>query len=266
VVRQGGALNRISGSDEVNRDREAAVREGGRIPANGQGQGQGRGRSREDAGQAGARGAPPVVQPPGAVPGEEGLVPEEPPAEPSPDEQGFEPPVEEEPVPDADADPAQPPEPEGAQGGDDQEPDGPVMPAGVRLVPAQSTYRVGDAIVVNVVIENGQNVGSVPFHLRYDPAVVQFAPPATVGPFLGSDGSQPVFLASDVAGGGEVVVGLSRLGGGEGISGSGVLATFQFMAAGPGNAGFAFSGASVKDPMARNLPATFGVVSVQVAP
>jgi hypothetical protein len=60
------------------------------------------------------------------------------------------------------------------------------------------------------------------------------------------------------------VVGISRLGPGPGISGSGVVALFQFQAIAPGDAGFAFTGASLKDPQARNLPVQFVTVPVRV--
>jgi hypothetical protein len=35
---------------------------------------------------------------------------------------------------------------------------------------------------------------------------------------------------------------------------------------GPGDAGFAFTGASVKDPQTRNMPATFASAAVTVEP
>ena len=142
----------------------------------------------------------------------------------------------------------------------------PPPPAVVRLIPSAPAYRVGDRVVVEVRVENGTGVGSVPFHLRYNRQALEFVPPGVQGPFLGSDGTGTVFLANDAAGGGEVVVGLSRLGGGEGVNGSGVLATFQFQAVAPGDCGFAFTGASVKDGMARNLPSTFLTAAVQVQP
>jgi hypothetical protein len=148
----------------------------------------------------------------------------------------------------------------------DEPPAATTGPASVRLVPAKTSYAVGEQIVLNVAMENGGNVGSVPFHLRYTSDVLQFLPPASEGPFMGADGTSTVFLASDVAGGGEVVVGLSRLGGTKGAFGSGVLATFQFMAVAPGDAGFAFTGASVKGPQAGNLPASFSVLPVRVEP
>jgi general secretion pathway protein D len=138
-------------------------------------------------------------------------------------------------------------------------------PATVRLVPSAPSYRVGDRVTVEVRIENATNVGSVPFHLRFNRQVLEFVPPADQGPFLKSDGTNTVFLATD-SGSGEVVVGLSRLGGGEGMSGSGTLATFQFQAINPGDCGFGWSGASVKDPQARNVPASFLTAPVAVGP
>lgn len=142
----------------------------------------------------------------------------------------------------------------------------PVGPATVRLVPSAPSYKVGDRVVVEVRIENAGNVGSVPFHLNYNRQVLEFVGPAMEGPFLGSDGTNTVFLATPTQGGGDLVVGASRLGGGDGVSGSGTVATFQFQAINPGDAGFAFAGASVKDPQARSVTATFLSAPVVVEP
>ena len=119
---------------------------------------------------------------------------------------------------------------------------------------------------MDVLIENAQGVGSVPFHLLYDRQALEWVPPGAEGPFLKSDGVGTVFLANDAAGGGELVVGLSRMGGGEGVSGAGSRATFQFQAVTPGPCGFAFTAATVKDSQARNLPSTFVTAAVQVEP
>jgi hypothetical protein len=146
----------------------------------------------------------------------------------------------------------------------DDSPELPTGPALVRLVPSAAAVQVGDTIVVQVVLDNGTNIGSVPFHLRYNRQVVEFMPPASEGNLLSQDGSNVVFIANDTASGGEIVVGYSRMGGETGITGSGVLATFQFRALNPGDAGFQFTGASVKDPQARNLPAAFQPMSVVV--
>jgi general secretion pathway protein D len=147
---------------------------------------------------------------------------------------------------------------------DEQQP--PSGPAIVSLVPQSTALRVGDMLMVEVVMQNANNVGSTPFHLRYNPQVLQFVSPATEGPLLRMDGANTVFLATPTGGGGELVVGLSRMGAGEGITGTGTLALFQFQAIGPGEAGFAFTGAAVKDPQAVNLPAAFNTAVVQVEP
>jgi hypothetical protein len=81
-----------------------------------------------------------------------------------------------------------------------------------------------------------------------------------------SDGQNAAFLAIDTPPGGEIVVGDSRLGSGDGVSGSGTLMTFQFQAIAPGDAGFAWISASVKDMQARNLPASFLATPVAVEP
>jgi general secretion pathway protein D len=168
---------------------------------------------------------------------------------------GAPPPVQ----PPSDPPPSDPPEV-------DEPSDAPSGPAVVRLVPSRPRYSVGETVVVDVFMENANDVGSVPFHLRYNSQVLQFIPPAEEGGLMRSDGANTVFLAPDTGGGGEIVVGLSRLGGGDGASGTGVLCRFQFIAVAQGDAGFAFTGASVKDPQARDLPAAFSVVSVRVDP
>jgi hypothetical protein len=147
---------------------------------------------------------------------------------------------------------------------DEPEDQPPTAPALVRLVPSKPVYQVGERVVVQVVIDNAQDVGSTPFHLRYNPEVLQFIPPGSEGPFMRSDGANTVFLAADTGGGGEIVVGLSRMGAPEGVSGSGTLAVFEFTAIASGDCGFAFTGATIKDPQALNLPAGFNTASVRV--
>jgi len=154
-------------------------------------------------------------------------------------------------------------EPLGGPVGTDPQASGPAV---VRLLPGAAAYRVGDTVQVQVVVENAQNIGSVPFHLRYNKNVLQFQSPGAEGPFMSSDGTNTVFLAGDMGGGGEIVVGLSRMGAGEGASGSGTLAIFNFLALNPGPCGFGFTGASVKDPQARNLPAAFNTAAIEVQP
>ena len=148
---------------------------------------------------------------------------------------------------------------------DDDERDGPSGPMMVQLVPSQPSYRVGDTVVVDVVVENGENIGSAPFHLRYDRGVLEYLG-ATEGNMLNNDGQGTIFLARDAQGGGEVVIGLSRMGSGNGANGSGTLAQIQFQAMNEGPCGFVFNRAALKDPQAQTLQAVFMAPPVEVAP
>ena len=135
--------------------------------------------------------------------------------------------------------------------------------ASVTLVPSKTIYSVGESVATDMLIFNAMNVGSVPFHLTYNPDVLQFVSGAQ-GTFLNEDGTQTVFFANATID--EVVVGLSRLGGSSGASGDGVLATFEFLATGAGDGGLGFTGASLRDPQAIILPAQFSAVPVEVVP
>jgi hypothetical protein len=139
-----------------------------------------------------------------------------------------------------------------------------VAPARVRLVPSQATYQVGEPIVLEIVIDNARDVGSIAFHLAYDPQVLAFVPPGAEGPFMASDGADTVFLASAIGGGGEIVAGMSRIHAPDGVDGTGTLAVFEFNSIASGDCSFRFSGASVKDPQSRALPAAFNSAPVRV--
>ncbi|MEW5805801.1 MAG: secretin N-terminal domain-containing protein [Acidobacteriota bacterium] len=138
--------------------------------------------------------------------------------------------------------------------------------ARVSIVPSKPTYSIGDTISLSIVIEGASNVGSVPFHLRFNPQVLEFVPPGIEGNFLNADGTSTVFIASESASGGEIIVGISRIGSQTGASGSGTLCVLQFLAVSDGPCSFEFSGQSVKDPKAQNLRATFSSVNLVIQP
>ena len=137
-------------------------------------------------------------------------------------------------------------------------------PAVIGLLLSALIYHIGESVVLEVYIANATNVGTVSFSLRHDPAVVQYVG-AIEGTLMNSDGRQTVFLANPTAGN-EIEVALSRQGGGRGAAGTGLLATMEFLAVGVGDAGFAFTDASVEDPKGRFLPASFNSAPVFVVP
>jgi len=139
--------------------------------------------------------------------------------------------------------------------------------ARVWVLPQSSIVQVGAAVTVAIKIRDARNVGSVPFTLQYDPSILELVSSSPMeGSFLRRDGSPTSFLAkaASPAGGGGVVVGLSRLGGGRGARGQGILCTLTFRARSAGVTPLAFSRASVMDPSAQPLEARFEAATITV--
>ena len=140
----------------------------------------------------------------------------------------------------------------------------PPTPAAVTFSPAGVLAGVGDDFELNVLISKATGVGSVPFHVSYDPKVLQFLPPGKEGGFLKQDGASTIYnaQASTVN---EIFVAMARLGVPTGASGDGILCTLQFRAVSAGTATLAFTEASVLDPTGKVLEATFaGPIQVNV--
>jgi len=161
-----------------------------------------------------------------------------------------------------------PPHPDDPLDEPDAEPEPePIPPALVRARPTSSVFAVDDVVPVVVEILEGTDVGHVPFHLAFDPRVLRFEG-GDEGDFLRTDGSPTVFYATNASSGDAVVVGLSRLGHGPGIDGSGALCVLNFVAIGTGTTQLRFKLAAVKNSGNAPMPSAFesGSVSVVVSP
>jgi general secretion pathway protein D len=127
-------------------------------------------------------------------------------------------------------------------------------PAMVSLNPAFLTVPLGQEFTVSVTIGGASGVGSVPFHLLFDPSYLEFVNFSGTSPFLSQDGA-PAFVLATLGGGGrEVVVGLSRQGSRPGMSGQGSLIELTFRSKRPGTTALNFSDLAVLDPSAQPLP------------
>lgn len=133
--------------------------------------------------------------------------------------------------------------------------------------PSTSAPAVGSLLRVRVDVRGARQVGSIPFTLSYDPSILEFVPSgSSEGNFLRQGGAATSFLA--VPGVGRdgrsaVIVGLSRLGGGNGASGSGLLCEVAFRVLSPGSSPLTFVRADALSPAARPLGARFVGSSVQ---
>jgi hypothetical protein len=114
---------------------------------------------------------------------------------------------------------------------------------------------MGNDFTVDVVISHAAGVGSVPFHLAFDPTVLEFMGAGSVSPFLSQDGTPVFVLATIGSGGREVIVGLSRQGSRPGVSGSGTLIQMTFRPKKPQTTTkLTFTDLSVLDPQAQPMP------------
>ncbi|MFN7964457.1 MAG: secretin N-terminal domain-containing protein [Acidobacteriota bacterium] len=156
-------------------------------------------------------------------------------------------------------------EPDDEQGDDEAQPKAPIAPAMVRLNPERPQVRSGEGVGVDVLIQNGDNVGQVNFQLRYNAEVLRFVPPGEPGDFLAQNGVIPDVQVVEGGEGGVIVVSLTRPGE-QGANGGGRLLRLNFVALRPGTASFQFATAQVRDPDSNALPAGLRVVNVEVAP
>jgi hypothetical protein len=124
------------------------------------------------------------------------------------------------------------------------------------MVPSAAQVVVGTRLSIRIEIIGAANVGSVPFHVIYNPAVLRFEK-GEEGRFMQGGGRATAFFAAPMSNGNEMAVGLSRLGPGGGIEGAGDLCTLDFAVVGPGDAGLAFARAQVRDSLNRIIQAVF---------
>ncbi|OLD64415.1 MAG: hypothetical protein AUI47_06075 [Acidobacteria bacterium 13_1_40CM_2_68_5] len=131
----------------------------------------------------------------------------------------------------------------------------PPQPAQVFMNPAYLNVSLSQPIfTVSVMIRSASGIGSVPFHLAFDPLFLDFLNYSRTSPFLSQDGASPFVLATLGSGNNEVIVGLSRDGSRPGVSGQGPLIDLTFRARKAGTTTLNFSDISVLDTSAQRLP------------
>ena len=142
----------------------------------------------------------------------------------------------------------------------DQTPEPPEPPgvAQVVLQPNRLDVAPGSAVSFHIWIYGAQDTASVPFHLLFNPEVLEFQG-AHEGPFLAGDGRATVFMFAGTSDGRSVVVGHSRLTRDTGVNGNGELCVLNFVALAEGDPGLAFDRARVVDVTGHDQPSVFQV-------
>src|SRR5262245_18895303 len=157
-----------------------------------------------------------------------------------------------------------PPEPSQEKTPAEPQPSETATPANVFLNPAFQNVAKDQTFSVTVNITTESLVGSVPFHLRFDPQYLDFVKYVPGSPFLSQDGASPFVLATLNWSKTEVVVGLSREGSKPGVTGQGILIELTFSAKKSGTTQINFSDLAVLDPTAQRLPFTKQGMTVNI--
>ncbi len=132
------------------------------------------------------------------------------------------------------------------------------------LLPSLKTVAYGKTVSLHVVLTGGEGITSVPFHLRFDPALFEFLGAHTGSAFLSSS-LDPLLLASvNPERPGDLAVGLALIGDSRAFSGSGSLVVLDFRAIGRGQADLTFENSSVRGITSEPLPAEFANTTIQI--
>lgn len=164
--------------------------------------------------------------------------------------------------------PAASPTPEPQQGSPDSssDPDGPqeAGPPRLSLVPSPSTVAYGRVMSVRVVLSGGEGITSVPFHVKFDPALLEFLG-ARTGAAFQSSSLEPLLLASvNPERPGDLAVGLALVGNSRSFTGSGSLVVIDFRVIGRGRTDLTFENSSVRGVTSEPLPAEFANTTIQI--
>jgi general secretion pathway protein D len=129
-------------------------------------------------------------------------------------------------------------------------------------IPPQQTT-VGSEFVVNVVLNGGQNIYSVPMQISYDPKMLELSD-VTNGSFLSQDGQPVALVHRDDPSTGTLQVTATRPPNAGGVAGSGTVFSLLFKAKAAGTATLSITRAQVKDAFMNSVPSTGGQATVTI--
>lgn len=148
--------------------------------------------------------------------------------------------------------PAEAPGQAGISGGATAEAPVPAQPVKVVIRPSSSEPMLNALVTVNINIENVKELFSAPMKLSFDPKVLKLLE-VRRGPFMAGDGAQVTFDPTKLDDG--AIIGLGRVAGAGGMSGTGTLVTLLFQAVGRGTTPVAMSELTLRDTKLETIEA-----------
>jgi len=138
-------------------------------------------------------------------------------------------------------------------------------PAKIRFEPQNLSLKPGQTATVGVVVENVNDLFSIPMLVQYNPAVVSIEE-IQHGAFL-SGGTQEVAIVSQpFKEKGQYVISATRNANTPGVNGTGTLLGLVVKALSPGSANLSIVQVSAKDSQQRAIPLVTGEATLQVQP
>jgi general secretion pathway protein D len=137
--------------------------------------------------------------------------------------------------------------------------------AQIRFEPRSLTLKVGQKQTVGVVVENVNDLFSIPFLLQYNPAVISVEE-VQHGGFL-SGGTQEIAIVQRVdKEHGQAIVSATRQPNTAGVSGTGTIMGIVVKAIVPGSSNLSIVQVNAKDSQQKPIPLVTGEATVQVQP
>lgn len=132
------------------------------------------------------------------------------------------------------------------------------------LVPAGKVVAPGQVVKVSVLLQEARGVTSIPFHVQFNPEVLQYVG-AQEGNLFESSSLQPILMASvNPDRPGNLAVGLALIESSGLLNASGTILVLEFRALGIGQSDLSFDRASVRGPTSREMPLRLANAAIQV--
>jgi len=147
----------------------------------------------------------------------------------------------------------------------------PAAPAGtanaaqIRFEPRSLSLKVGEKQTVGIVVENVNDLFSIPFLLQYNPAVISVEE-VQHGGFL-SGGTQEIAIVQRVdKDRGQAIISATRQPNTAGVSGTGTIMGIVVKGIAPGSSNLSIVQVNAKDSQQKSIPLVTGEAALQVQP
>jgi general secretion pathway protein D len=141
----------------------------------------------------------------------------------------------------------------------------PQQAARVRFEPQSLTLKTGQSVTIGVVVDNVNDLFSIPLLLQYNPAVISVEE-VEHGSFL-SGGTQEIAIVQRVdKERGQAIISATRQPNTPGVNGSGTLMGIVIRALAPGSSNLSIVQVNAKDSQQKPIPLITGEATLQVQP